>query len=488
MSTTTPVNPPASAPEGRNGKHATTTEVPTAPAPVAQATRGQQSKDGWLVFVYAVAATALIASLVAVGFGMRAVDEAKDGGGSGTEVAGAASTVTVTLSELKIEPAVVEVAEGGTLAIQNKGALAHDVRVEGTDFVTPLVNSGGSAQLSLAGLAPGTYTIFCQVPGHRSGGMEAQLKILAGSGAAAAGASQPATDHKAMSADEMDTTMAARTAAFPAATKGLGGQVLEPKILADGTKQFDITTTVTQWEVEPGKTVEVYAYNGTVPGPTIQVNPGDKVRFVVKNELPESTVVHFHGLILPNELDGVPDITQKPVKPGQSYTYDFTAQSSPAVGMYHSHHDAQKQVTFGLAGAFLVGDLPLPKGVTPTQEHVMMLNDSGPIGFSLNGKSFPATAPYVATKGEWIEMHYMNEGSQVHPMHLHGPAQLVVAKDGFPLDQPYKADTLLVGPGERYTVLIQADQVGTWAWHCHILSHAENETGMFGMVTALIVK
>jgi FtsP/CotA-like multicopper oxidase with cupredoxin domain len=82
----------------------------------------------------------------------------------------------------------------------------------------------------------------------------------------------------------------------------------------------------------------------------------------------------------------------------------------------------------------------------------------------------------------------MNEGLTVHPMHLHGLAQKVIAKDGYPVPQPYDADTILVGPGERYTVLIKADQLGTWAWHCHILSHAEDDTGMFGMVTALIVK
>ena len=117
----------------------------------------------------------------------------------------------------------------------------------------------------------------------------------------------------------------------------------------------------------------------------------------------------------------------------------------------------------------------------------MMLNDTGTIGFSLNGKSFPATAPYTATLGEWIEVHYMNEGVSAHPMHLHGLPQLVIAKDGYALAQPYTADTVMVGPGERFTVLVQATAPGTWAWHCHILPHAEREDGMFGMVTALVV-
>jgi manganese oxidase len=118
----------------------------------------------------------------------------------------------------------------------------------------------------------------------------------------------------------------------------------------------------------------------------------------------------------------------------------------------------------------------------------MVLNDAGVIGFSLNGKSFPATEPYVAHVGDWIEVSYFNEGLQIHPMHQHQFPQLVIAKDGIPLDQPYWVDTLAVAPGERYTVIMNPNQAGTWVWHCHILNHVERETGMFGMVTALVVQ
>ena len=120
----------------------------------------------------------------------------------------------------------------------------------------------------------------------------------------------------------------------------------------------------------------------------------------------------------------------------------------------------------------------------------MVLNDAGAIGLSLNGKSFPATAPVMAAPGETVEIHYFNEGLQIHPMHLHGIPQLVVAKDGFPLPQPYTVDTLNVAPGERYTVIVQPteEHKGVWAYHCHILNHAERDTGMFGMVTTFIVQ
>jgi manganese oxidase len=117
----------------------------------------------------------------------------------------------------------------------------------------------------------------------------------------------------------------------------------------------------------------------------------------------------------------------------------------------------------------------------------MVLNDSGTIGLSLNGKSFPATAPYTLKVGETMLVHYFNEGNMTHPMHLHQPAGLVIAHDGVPLEYPFWADTLNVAPGERWTVAYTAKDAGVWAWHCHILTHAETPTGMRFMVTALIV-
>ena len=118
----------------------------------------------------------------------------------------------------------------------------------------------------------------------------------------------------------------------------------------------------------------------------------------------------------------------------------------------------------------------------------MVLNDAGVIGFSLNGKSFPATEPYVMQEGDWYLVHYYNEGMQIHPMHQHQFNALVVAKDGIPLESPYWVDTLNVAPGERYTVLSQASDPGAWVWHCHILPHVETPDGMFGMLTALIAE
>ncbi len=144
--------------------------------------------------------------------------------------------------------------------------------------------------------------------------------------------------------------------------------------------------------------------------------------------------------------------------------------------MYHA--DAHEAVPNGLFGTMYVGDVPSPAGETVSgfeipadleiaQDVPMVLNDAGVIGLSLDGKSFPATAPIVAEVGDWLRLTYFNEGLQVHPMHLHGFEQIVVAKDGEPLDHPYAADTVLVAPGERYTVLVNPTVAGTWVWHCH---------------------
>jgi uncharacterized cupredoxin-like copper-binding protein len=457
----------------------------TVPSPVPPATSPGDRRDVVTVFVFALAAIALIASVVAVGFGLRAIDESEGRVSAGG--AGAALTEQVTLADFSIDPG--SITASGRITVANEGNSPHNLVVEGTDARTETFNGGETAELSLAGVAPGTYTAFCDIPGHREAGMEASMTVVeGGAGEVAAGGEHDAATHERMSADEMDEVMHAVVEKFPAKTEGLGAQDLAPTVLADGTKQFELTSSIVKWETEPGKFVDAWTYNGTVPGPTIKVNSGDKVQVVLKNQLPESTSIHFHGLITPNAMDGTTYVTQPPVKSGETYTYSFTAQSTPAVGMYHSHHNAVHQVPDGLAGTILVGQLPVPAGVTVSQLHNMMVNDAGVIGFAINGKSFPATAPVVAKQGEWIEVNYLNEGVMAHPMHMHGMPQLVIAKDGIPLAQPYEADTINVAPGERFTVLIHATEVGTWVWHCHILTHAESmEKGMFGMVTALVV-
>jgi manganese oxidase len=424
------------------------------------------------------------------------------------------SIVSVELTEFTITPSAVQVPAGGSLKVTNIGAAAHNVTVTGTDVATAELAAGESEELDLSSLEPGEYEILCSIPGHAESGMTGALTITesgdaggpsSGGTSGMAGMSDGETaamDHSQQMTEadyeRMDQAMEETIAAYPAETEGVGNEPLEPEVLADGTKQFELTAAVTPWEVEPGKTVDAWTYNGMAPGPMLHVEVGDKVRIVLHNDLPMGTDVHLHGINVPNSMDGVAPITQDLVTPGESFTYDFTADE-PAVAMYHAHHHAQMQVPNGLFGTFLVGEMPLPAGrtvggeaipadVEVSQELPLVLNDSGVIGYSLNGKSFPATTPITANTGDWILVHYFNEGGQIHPMHLHQFDQVVVAKDGFPLDQPYVVDTLNVAPGERYSVLVHLDEPGTWVWHCHILNHVESDEGMFGMVTAVVVQ
>src|SRR5687767_5242144 len=191
-------------------------------------------------------------------------------------------------------------------------------------------------------------------------------------------------------ADKMDAMHEAGIKAFPAKTALWGNQLLQPKM--DGrVKVYDLTAKVVQWETEPGKFVTGWGYNGVVPGPQIRVREGDRIRVNLKNELPESTAMHFHGVEVPIDQDGVPFITQPPIKPGHSYKYEFTVPNAGSL-MYHSHHNAAKQVGLGLLGAFIVEPKNKAREPKVDQDLVFILND-GAHGYTFNGKSFPATQP-----------------------------------------------------------------------------------------------
>jgi FtsP/CotA-like multicopper oxidase with cupredoxin domain len=277
-----------------------------------------------------------------------------------------------------------------------------------------------------------------------------------------------------------------------AAVKGMGNQPYgEPKLDGD-TKVFELTVDPIKHRIDALKDpVDALGFNGIWPGPRIDVIEGEKIRAIFKNNLDESTGIHFHGQQLPNSMDGVPHVTQDPIEPGASFTYEFTARTTGS-HMYHSHHNATDQVGRGLLGAFIVHPRDRSQradrkyGVN--QDIVWISNDSLG-GFTINGRGFPATAPIVATLGEKILVRFMNEGVMMHPWHLHGMPMRVVARDGYELGSAsFRCDTLGVNPGERWDVVIDCTEPGAWAFHCHILPHAEGHDGMFGMVTALVVQ
>ncbi len=289
--------------------------------------------------------------------------------------------------------------------------------------------------------------------------------------------------------EDMDTMAKAVVDRFLAGetTDKVGNQPLTPRI-ENGVKIFELTASAFDWQIDAVKpVVQAVGYNGTWPGPLVRVTEGDKIRVIHKNDLDESTGLHFHGQSLPNAMDGVPFITQPPIKPGETFVYEFTAAPSGS-HMYHSHHNATDQVGRGMLGAFIVDPLDATQRYQVDQDLVWISNDALG-GFTINGKGFPATKPIVAQLGQKILIRFMNEGVMMHPWHLHGMPMHVVARDGYPLGSAaFTCDTLGVNPGERYDVIIEANNPGAWAFHCHILPHAEGPKGMFGMVNALIVQ
>ena len=262
---------------------------------------------------------------------------------------------------------------------------------------------------------------------------------------------------------------------------------LTPK-LDGGVKVFDLTIEEMNQSIDEMKPpVAALGYNGQWPGPTIRVTEGDRVRATFTNKLQETTGVHFHGIEFDDFFqDGVPFVTQKPFAPGESYTYEFTA-NRPGSLMYHSHHNATDQVGRGLLGAFIVDPKKPTAADKVDRDYVWISNDSLG-GFTINGHGFPAVVPVLAAIGERVRIRFMNEGIMMHPWHLHGNRMRIVARDGYPLGSAeFDCDTLGVNPGERYDAIVTAERPGVWAFHCHILPHVEGASGMFGMVSTFIV-
>ncbi len=435
------------------------------------------------VFAATLLVAALVMSSISPAQGVTPSSPADPGeSASAVPVAGGPTgEITITAFDLGFEPKMVHVSEPGTYAVTfvNDGGTFHDITfADGTVIGA----DGHDAATGEVEIGPDGTTFICSVPGHADGGMTGEVMVTT---AGESEAPEP-TPAGTMTAEQMRDVDAAVTAQFPAETEGSGNQVLEPDIADDGTLEWEITASVIEWETEPGTVVEAYAYNGMVPGPQLQAEVGDRIRIILHNELPEPTTIHSHGLYVPPDMDGVPVISQPAVMPGESFTYEYTVRNAGS-HMYHSHFMADHQVPMGLLGAFVVTDPDATDFEETDVDYAMILND-GPLGFTINGKGFPATEPLVLKQGQTIRIRYMNEGLQIHPMHLHGIPQLVVAKDGWTLPQPHFEDTVLIAPGERVDVIVEATEVGTWAFHCHVLTHAEGPEGMFGMVTAMVVE
>jgi FtsP/CotA-like multicopper oxidase with cupredoxin domain len=270
---------------------------------------------------------------------------------------------------------------------------------------------------------------------------------------------------------------------LPGTPRGDGTRFAEYKVAADGAKEFTLVAAEATWEIAPGQVKRAFAFNGMIPGPTIRVNEGDKLRIFVKNDLPEPTAVHWHGMVLPNKQDGVPGITQNAIPPGGTYTYEYTAVST-GTHWYHSHIDGD-QVGKGLFGSLEI--VPHTGDRAVDRDFRLFVGDTN-LGLVINGKSFPYTTPMPAQVGDKVKIRITATGELVHPFHLHGQPFQVIAQDGFDLPAPVTMDTLLISTAQTFDIITTMLEPGRWVFHCHIFSHmhAPGGTSHDGMMTGLV--
>jgi len=252
------------------------------------------------------------------------------------------------------------------------------------------------------------------------------------------------------------------------------------------TKVFHLIAEPLKRRIVPWKTLDVWGYNGSCPGPTIQVTQGDRVRILVENRLPESTSMHWHGLEVPIEQDGVPWVSQKPIAPGETFTYEFTVHQEGTF-FYHAHSAMQEMI--GLIGMFIAH--PREEFSPPVahdygivlQEWAVLPNNSVPNTANMefnwltfNGVAAPLTTPLLARLGSRVRLRFVNLGMDHHPIHLHGNQFVVTETEGgrIPESAWYPQNTVLVGVAQARVVEFEAKYSGAWMIHCHLPHHMMN--------------
>ncbi len=267
-----------------------------------------------------------------------------------------------------------------------------------------------------------------------------------------------------------------------------------PFTVVDGVKVFHLTAEEVDHEFTPGFRAKCWGYNGAVHGPTLEVAEGDRVRIYVTNKLPAATTVHWHGVFLPNGMDGVGGLTQPVIRPGETYRYEWTFKQHGTF-MYHSHHDEMTQMALGLMGMIVVHPRKPSADYRVDHDVVMMLSEwLIPIGASrpnpnamsefnvltINARVFPGTAPIVCKQGDRIRIRIGNlSAMDHHAIHLHGHYFRVTATDGghVPDSAQFPEGTVLVSVGSTRDIEFVADALGDWPLHCHMTHHVMNQMG-----------
>lgn len=265
-----------------------------------------------------------------------------------------------------------------------------------------------------------------------------------------------------------------------------------PWKMRNGVKEFHLTAEPVKREFAPGMMVNCWGYNGQTPGPTIEAVEGDRVRILVTNRLPEATSIHWHGIFLPNGMDGISGLTQTAIEPGETYAYEFTLRQH-GTHMYHPHADEMVQMAMGMMGFFIIHpkvpqDPPIdrdfaifphmwfidPGTFTPNPAVMLDFNI-----FTFNSRAFPGTDPLVVRLGDRVRIRLANISMTSHPIHIHGHRFWVVETDGgqIPKSAWWPETTLNILPGTTRAVEFIADAEGDWPLHCHKNHHVMNAMG-----------
>jgi manganese oxidase len=260
-----------------------------------------------------------------------------------------------------------------------------------------------------------------------------------------------------------------------------------PWTMKDGVKEFRLTAEPVKREFAPGMVVDCWGYNGQTPGPTIEVVEGDRVRLFVTNKLPERTSMHWHGVILPNGMDGVAGLTQPHILPGETYVYEFTLRQHGTL-MYHPHSDEMTQMALGMMGFFIVhpkapeqidrdfaillAEWAIPPGTSRPNPFVMLDFNT----FTFNSRAWPGTAPLVVKRGDRVRLRFANLSMDSHPMHVHGHRFQVTGTDAgsIPPSARFNESTVNVPVGATRDLEFIADNPGDWPLHCHKSHHTMN--------------
>ncbi len=271
----------------------------------------------------------------------------------------------------------------------------------------------------------------------------------------------------------------------------LGGATA-PFRLVDGVKEFHLTAEEVSHEMAPGMVVKCWGYDGRTPGPTIEAVEGDRVRVLVTNKLGEHTTIHWHGLLVPNGMDGIGGVTQPQIAPGETWAYEFTLQQHGTF-MYHPHADEVLQMALGMMGMFVVHP-KRPREPKVDRDYAILLHEwaihPGTFRpdpavmvdfntFTFNSKVFPAIPPLVARTGQRVRVRLGNLSMDDHPIHLHGAAFKVTGTDGGPVpaSAQFPETTVLVPVGATRDIEWVAGAPGDWPFHCHKSHHAMGAMG-----------